>query len=440
MAAIGVTILLTAGVAGYSVALHRILTQSAEDAASVLSAQTAETLATGEHTPTEAVRTLPAQRSFLQVIDDSGKVIAASNPQVATSPITSARPAVDTQVVTQLSHLGGDEDPFVVVARGVQTPTGQKLVVLVASPLDVETRTIATATTMLAVAAVLLAIILLAAIVRVVSSALNPVARLTTEVGAISGAGGSDRVTVPPAGDEITMLALTMNDMLDRLSRSDAAMRRFISDASHELRSPLATLRTHIETAPDVDGERAAVDRELTVTEVDRIYRLVSDLLTLAKADDQGLALQSVEVDLDDVVDAEVHRLRSIATGAVRASLAPAQVNGDPERLAQLLRNLTDNALRHTRGWVAVLMDDDEPGWIKVHVDNAGPPLPDASREAVFGRFARLDEARARDSGGSGLGLAIACTFARAHGGSITAGQTPDGDCRFTVRLPLMPQ
>ena len=180
------------------------------------------------------------------------------------------------------------------------------------------------------------------------------------------------------------------------------------------------------------------LDGTLTRGEVLRLQSLVEDLLTLAKADDQGVPLTIEEVDLDDIVDVEVKRLRATASCPVRAHIEPAQVLGDGGRLAQTLRNLVDNAVRHTTGGVWVVMDTSRPGWVSVHVDNDGDPIPEAERERVFERFARLDSARARDRGGSGLGLAIARSFAGAHGGTVTTGESAEGRCRFTVTLPTI--
>lgn len=163
---------------------------------------------------------------------------------------------------------------------------------------------------------------------------------------------------------------------------------------------------------------------------------LVEGLLTLARADDAGLAIKHVEVDLDDLVDAEVKRLRATVDAPVVAHLEPISVTGDPGRLAQVLRNVADNAVRHTTGAILVTMDGSEPQTARVHIDNAGAPVPVDRRELIFERFTRLDESRVRDEGGSGLGLAIARTIARAHGGDVTATESPDGQCRFTFVMP----
>mgnify|MGYP000090615839 CR=1 FL=1 len=435
--AVGLSLLFALSITTFRVTLDSVLTRAAQTAARTQAAQLAAVIRAGEYTAEGAVTQLPAQGSVVQARDTTGRILASSDPTASRLPITTATPAVGSAVEARVDHVAGEAEPYVVVTRTVTAPSRGPIVISVAVPLDVETRTLTSATVLLSVGAVVVAGVILVVLSRVVGAALRPVATITGEVGAITAAHATDRVTVPAAADEIATLATTMNAMLDRLARSDAAMRRFVSDASHELRSPLATLRAHIETAPQGAGG-VVVDPTLTVAEVERLHRLVADLLVLARADDHGLHLRLDEVDIDDLVDHEVRRLRALAGPRVVANVVPAQVRGDAARLDQTLRNLTDNAMRHSTGWVGVEVDVADPGWVDIHVDNSGPPVPMGERLAVFDRFSRLDDARTRDGGGSGLGLAIAASFATAHGGSIRAGQTPGGDCRFTLRLPRL--
>jgi signal transduction histidine kinase len=250
-------------------------------------------------------------------------------------------------------------------------------------------------------------------------------------VSQISQVRGRGSIDVPPTGDEIARLAETMNDMLIRVERADASTRRFVSDASHELRSPLATIRAAVEVS---GGGRPQDGRDVVILgEALRMQGLVDDLLTLAKADD-GAPLAREDVDLDDIVDGEARRVRATGVG-VEADIRAARVQGDPVRLEQMVRNVVDNAVRHTTGAVALSVGT-EGDEVVVRVDNDGPPIPEAERDSVFERFTRLQESRHRDTGGSGLGLAIVRTVALAHGGTAVATQTPDGNCRFEIRLP----
>lgn len=234
-----------------------------------------------------------------------------------------------------------------------------------------------------------------------VHRALRPVVRISDDVAAITDAGEDRRVRVPAADDEIAHLARTMNGTLERLACSDAARKRFIADASHDLRSPVATLQIHVETAPPgpagpqgapgspgapaAPGATALIDREVVSGEVRRLAGLVEDLLTAAKGDAGGLELRMADCDLDDVVLAEVRRLRAVTHHEVRLRLDAAQVRGDAGRLAQVLRNLLDNANRHSRGWIAVTVEPTSQGGadiVRVHVDNEGPALPPRAARA----------------------------------------------------------
>lgn len=426
-----VVVALAVGVLGFTLALGRILTNSATDAAKVQANQIASVITAGEYTAADAVTNLPTQGSIIQILDEAGVVIAASDSS-ATLPLTSDRPGPGQVIASTAAGVGDEVDPYVLVVRGVSDPSGRTYTLVVATPQNTESRTVQVATALLAAAACVLAVALLMLIHRILSSALEPVARIRRQVAAISTAGSRERLTVPPTHDEIADLATTMNEMLDRLARADATTRRFISDASHEMRSPLATIRTTLETSEHTPEPENALLQSETL----RLQFLVDDLLTLAKADDHGLVLRRDEVDIDDLVDAEAKRLRAVSAGPVLSVITAARVRGDADRIAQILRNLTDNALRHTTGAIrlSVMLG---AGRVVVHVDNDGEPIAAEQREAIFERFTRLDDSRTRDGGGSGLGLAIARTLATAHGGSVTAGAAPDGRCRFTLSLPL---
>jgi signal transduction histidine kinase len=357
------------------------------------------------------------------------------------APITKLRPAPGIVALDQVTGLPGETgEPHAIVAQGVRDPGGAEFVVVVGTPLDVATDTVQTATGLLAIGATTLLVLLLVLIWRILRQALQPVERIRSEVARITRVRGRGHLTVPPSGDEIARLAETMNLMLDRLEQADATTRRFVSDASHELRSPLAT----IIAALDVAARSTPLDRttdsardEVIASEALRMQRLVDDLLTLAKADD-GLPLSLREVDVDDLVDVEVRRLRATVEFPVTASIAAARVTGDPARLSQAIRNLVDNAARHTTGGVDLGVEVVD-GDVVVTVDNDGPPIPEAERQRVFDRFARLEQARERDRGGSGLGLAIVRTVVEAHGGTVQAGVSPAGRCRFEIRLPRDP-
>ncbi|WP_232794066.1 sensor histidine kinase [Pseudofrankia saprophytica] len=242
--------------------------------------------------------------------------------------------------------------------------------------------------------------------------ALAPVSAIRSTFADITATDLHQRVPVPRSGDEIARLARTMNATLDRLERAVERHRRFVADAAHELRSPLAILRTRLELgrrqAPGLVGE--------SLTDVDRLQALAADLLLLARLD-AGEPLRADEVDLGEVAAEEASRPRR---EDIRISLDVAPdvvVAGSAAHLRRMVGNLVDNAVRHAESTVTVRVV--APATVQVSDD--GPGIPAEHRESVFDRFTRLDETRARDGGGSGLGLAIARDIARAHGGTLLA-------------------
>ena len=439
VSAAAATVVIVLGVVAFATALDRILYSAAQDGARTQATEISATIAAGERPASLALRDIASRGSLLQILDSRHEVVASSDSTLSGSPITRLRPGPGAVDVAQEASIPGEVgEPHAIVAQGVSDPAGAAYVVVVANPLDVEANTVRTATLLLALGATALLALLLVLISRILNQALMPVERIRSEVARITRVRGRGHITVPPTGDEIARLAQTMNLMLSRLEQADATTRRFISDASHELRSPLATIRAAIE----VSGAGSALpgpDRDEVIhAEVLRLQHLVEDLLTLAKADD-GLPLTLQDVDVDDLLESEVRRLRATGEVSVTASIVAARVVGDRLKLGQALRNLVDNATTHTQGGVFLGVEP-QGDVVVVTIDNEGPPIPEEQREAVFDRFARLEESRERDSGGSGLGLAIVRTIIEAHGGTVRATVTPSGQCRFEARLPTMAQ
>jgi signal transduction histidine kinase len=225
------------------------------------------------------------------------------------------------------------------------------------------------------------------------------------------------------------------------VAEAHARQRRFVSDAAHELRSPVASIRTHAEVASahpettDVRDLAAIVGKEGV-----RLHDLVDDLLLLARSDEGASGAVRDEVDLDDIVLAEAARLRATTDVQVdTASVGAGRVRGDARHLERSVRNLSDNAAAHAGGRVSFSLAELD-GHVTLRVDDDGPGIPADARERVFDRFERLDDARDRGSGGSGLGLAIVREVVRAHGGEITLGESPLGGLRAEVRFPKPPR
>jgi signal transduction histidine kinase len=374
---------------------------------------------------------------FVQLLDPAGYVVVSSDPDAANTPLSAQRPGPGrtlTQEVSSLPSLGND-DNFYIVTTGVRAPDGI-YTVIAAFTAQVEADTIATVAWFMLAATPLLLGVVGVSVWLLVGRSLRQVERIRGQVARINAERLDGRVDVPPTNDEIHALALTMNMMLDRLQASDRAQRRFVSDASHELRSPLATMRAGVEIASaDLSGAMWIELKDVLAGETARMGYLVEDLLTLAKANDGGLRLEDADVDLDDVVDQEVCRLRPTSAHRITAELTPARIRGDARRLAQVLRNVLDNADRHALSRIRIGLRATPAGAV-VTVDNDGEPVPEADRERIFERFVRLDGSRSREGGGSGLGLAIAAGIMAAHHGSIRATEGPAGECRFEMAFP----
>uniref|UniRef100_UPI000849998A sensor histidine kinase n=1 Tax=Actinacidiphila rubida TaxID=310780 RepID=UPI000849998A len=247
-----------------------------------------------------------------------------------------------------------------------------------------------------------------------VGRVLRPVSAIRAKLADITAHDLHERVPEPPTRDEVAALARTVNATLDRLSTAVAAHRQFVADAAHELRSPMAILRTRLELA--APAEKALAGDALD--DVARLQSLTSDLLLLARLDARE-PLRAREVDLAQVTAEEAARPRPRPEVTVALDVTPdVPVHGSPEHLRRLVANLVDNAVRHAAASVTVRLDV-RGGRAVLDVTDDGPGIPAEHHTTVFDRFARLDQARPRDTGGSGLGLPIARDIASAHAGSL---------------------
>ncbi|HEY8720555.1 HAMP domain-containing sensor histidine kinase [Pengzhenrongella sp.] len=399
----------------------------------------AELVKDGRVTPALSLQRVPGESALVQVLY-RGRVVAAGPGIRDEPPLTRLTPRAGKVATARLNSLpdGEGKDEYAVVALGVAGVSGADTVV-VAQSVGLGEDAVAKVTTLLAIGCPIL--LLLVGVVTYVLSgrALRPVEEIRRRTAGISGADLSARVPVPTTGDEVARLAETMNEMLARLDASQHAQRRFVSDASHELRSPLAALRAEVEVAAlnptTTDWERTTRD---VLAETVRMQYLVDDLLTLAKADERGILVHHEDVDLDDLAGAEAHRLREANGLVVRTDITPVRVNGDRQKLARVVRNLADNAALHAESRVAVRVRPGRDRTAILEVSDDGAGVPPDQRARVFDRFVRLDEGRDRAVGGSGLGLAIVAEIVAAHGGTvIVAGDTELGGARFRVTLPL---
>ncbi|WP_261164517.1 cell wall metabolism sensor histidine kinase WalK [Microbacterium sp. Marseille-Q6965] len=364
---------------------------------------------------------------LVQVVDGAGTVLAAAEDAQGLR-----LPPVDDPAVVML-----DDDAVLLVSESVESGggTGGAGHVVVGIPIDDELETLATVAVMLAVAVPVVVALVAATTWIVTGRALRPVTRIRREVDGITAEHLERRVPVPESSDEIAALARTMNAMLDRLDRSARAQRAFVSDASHELRSPLATIRQHAELAQAHPGITSVTElAEVVHEEGLRLQGIVDALLLLARLS-EGAEEAAETVDVDDLALAEAARLRAQGLHVDASGIGAARVTGSGRLMAQLLRNLCDNASRHAAGRIAISTRQ-HGGRVVLTVEDDGSGIPAAERERVFERFVRLDEARARDAGGSGLGLAIVQGIATAHGGTAAVDESRWGGARFTMTLP----
>lgn len=334
-----------------------------------------------------------------------------------------------------------DGERWVLVDDDVALPDGSEAVLVVGASREDADAAVRTVTVLLVVAVPVVVALMSLVTWFVVGRALRPVDRMRREVDEVEGTNLHARIVEPGSGDEVDRLAVTMNRMLARLEASQRAQRQFVSDASHELRSPLATIRQHAEVArahPDVTDTAALAG--VVLDEGARLQDLVESLLLLTRIDERGRD-RDRSVDLDDLVFAEASRARSAPGTTVQVGVtgvAPARVRGDERLLGRVVRNLVDNAVRHADRSVTIALVPDA-GHALLTVEDDGHGVPEADRTRVFERFVRLDEGRARDAGGSGLGLAIVDAVVRAHDGTVSVSSGSSGGARFAVRLPLAP-
>ena len=288
----------------------------------------------------------------------------------------------------------------------------------------------------------ILALLLSAAMAWFLAARLTrPLRRLTEISGEVAEDDLAVRVPLERAGsDEVRTLAISFNQMLDRLEDSFARQRAFVADASHDLRTPLTIVRGQIEVlARNPDPSRAEVEKVAGVVgdAVRRMERLVDDLLILARSEspgDQELERQPIgpllEAELGGRLDSERERIEI-------GDVTDAEVAFDRDAISRAVSNLVENALRYSgpAGRV-VLSAEFRRGDLVISVDDDGPGIPPADRERIFDRFARLDRARSSDTGGSGLGLAIVRTLVESGGGRVSCGDSELGGARFSIYLP----
>lgn len=390
-----------------------------------------------------APRPVPSELVDVQVVDARGQVVTASAGLAGRPPMTTVRPSrpdvperlhlcdppITAGECLHVVALAVDVPGEVRVTGGGTVPGGRWVVYT-----GTRRRHYPPPYAEVLVTATLLTVALNGWLTyRVIGRVLRPVRVIRSELAEITTTDLGRRVTVPESHGEIEQLALTVNRTLDLLEGLVEQQRRFASDASHDLRSPLTAIRAQVEEgllAPE-ETDWVATARAI-LGSVDRLQALVTDLLLVATLEAGGAGSRDL-VDLAELVRAELERRPREPRVRTRLE-SGVVVIGDLQRLTRVLANLLDNAERHAKSTITVTVRR-EPDAAVLEVLDDGPGIPPEHREVVFQRFTRLDTARSRDAGGTGLGLAIARQIAESHGGTLTIEDSLSG-ARFVLRLP----
>jgi len=379
--------------------------------------------------------------SYAELINGSGHVVDATRPLATTSLLDARelRAARSGTIYVDRHSVSGLDEPSRLLAAPV-TRGGRRLVLVVGATRQDNAETLAAFRNELLIAGPIALLLASLAGYLLAGLSLRQVDAMRRRAASISADNPGERLPVPPTGDELERLGQTLNDMLGRLEAALQREREFVADAGHELRTPLALLRTELELALRHGGSpeelRAAIGA--SSREVDRLTQLAEDLLLIARSDDGQLPLRIERIDPSNLLASVVSRFQWRAEAARRLLAAnhpepEARLSGDALRLEQALANMVDNALRHGRGAVHVAWIGAN-GSVELHVTDEGAGFPRELLPHAFERFSRNDRGHGRS--GAGLGLAIVEAIARAHGGEARAANRPGGGADVWLVLP----
>ena len=392
--------------------------------------------------------TLPNPLSFpgedsgaTQGLDAKGKVIAATENIEDDSPLSTLRPDVGDHESVIMTGLPMEEDDRYLIVATTAVVGGKRVTVQAAASLESADDTLATLTRTLLWGVPALILLVAATTRLLVGRALRPVGAITSEVADISQVDLHRRVPEPTTKDEIARLAITMNQMLARLESSSARQQRFVADASHEMRSPLASSRAVLEVAALHPGSANDLVAAINDSLIDhrRLEALVADLLLLARLDGSQTTTRRAPTDVvalaREVVERRIETDVTLVSHSTNiGDIGDAIVMADRPQLDRVLTNLLDNAARHRRSRTEVTVDR-HGATVDITVDDDGPGIPEIDRKRVFQPFIRLDEARTAELG-TGLGLAIVAEIVSDLEGRVRVDDSPLGGARFVVCLP----
>jgi two-component system OmpR family sensor kinase len=420
-----------------TLALERGLQQRAQDLAEVVAGP-------GQQLSAENGPSLVEHgESYAEVLAPDGHVLDATRPLGSTPLLTAAEIGAalrEPTYVDRASVPGLDEPSRILAATVIRD--GRRVVLAVGATRQDRAETLAAFRNELLIAAPIALLVASALGYLLAGLSLRQVESMRRRAAAISADTPGERLPVPPTGDELQKLGETLNEMLDRLEAALERERAFVADAGHELRTPLALLRTELELAlrqaGTVDELRTAVRR--SSEEASRLSQLAEDLLLIARADRGRLPLRLELVNVDGLFASVLSRFDwRAATEGKHVEAVPAtssSVRADPLRLEQALGNMVDNALRHGGDRIR-LQASRFDGVVELHVVDDGRGFPPEFVDRAFERLSRADAARGR--GGAGLGLAIVRTIAEAHGGSAHALNRQPSGADVWISIPLAP-
>ncbi len=435
ISALVLTLGVGAGIVAFRSALHRAQLDSLDQSIDAQVSSLRELVADGP-VPLR-ISTQRDSPLFCQIVTATGKVLGASaNVSDMELMVASTSPVMrDGEVGRTKAQVDGVDVRLTKV--GVSTTAGPSWI-LVAAPMKSIRDAEASLFRQLRIGGPLLVVLGALGIGFVARRALRPVDELRRQVEAIRSADLAARVSEPRSMDEVGRLARTMNGLLGRVQQSHDRQSRFVSDASHELRSPLATVRTRLEVAlraPDATDWKGVAETSLRQTS--RMERLVDDLLMLARTD-TTTATPPVTVDLDELIGEEISYLRTVSRVTIdTAHVSAGRVTGHPDELRRVIVNLVSNAIHHATSKVQLTLRATSASQIELLVDDDGPGVPLEERHRIFDRFTQLDASRTRvGGGGAGLGLAIVADVVGRHLGTVSVTSAPIGGARFVVTLP----
>lgn len=391
-------------------------------------------LIAGGATPADLTTSL-VQESLIWIGTTNGQTLASAGKLVLDGAPGGTSTGIRSADLRLIESDGKIESETVRVATvAAKNPQGDTVLISVGAELEAVTDPVSRMRFLLLIGSPALTALVMMLVWLTANRSLRSVEAIRSTATRVHGDNRGERIEVPRTSDEIERLAITVNKMLDRLETHHDRQQQFVGDASHELKSPIANLRAELDTTVSTDPDWPGT-RDRLVVQTDRLAAIISDLLVLA-AQDEEAEYDHETIEFDDLVtEVTEEAVKSSNLNVDVWDMEPATVTGNADHLRRAVRNVVENAVRHANSTVRVEMHRHE-GVVEVAISDDGNGIPEADRERVFERFARLDDARARDQGGTGLGLAIARETMERFGGSVRIGDSPSGGAAVKMVLP----